>query len=317
VTTKENDTDPSTPSARRPSDPRALRPIEARAERPTEPRAPGPVAEPLGPTLRSAGSAAPLRVSTDPGMGPAPQPREAPLRPMGIVVPAAVPPGKKDSVEVLLDGMTTPQPPRTKTMPQTDGEASASYHARHDVRAARTSPDDEPKVIVERPGQPPTPLELAATVPELGAERERPANTAERGVREKLAAAARLPTAELPPRLGPKIALAGAAGMLVVLFLFVALAALRANRPSEEQAPSALTAPAEPPAAALSARAPAASAPAATGEAVSLLAAAPVASTAVVKSSPRPAGKARAAPAASTQAPSAAPDLSELKTIFH
>jgi hypothetical protein len=304
VTTKENDTDPSTPSARRPMDS-------------TESRAPSPVAEPLGPTLRSAGSAVPLRVSTDPGMGPAPQPREAPLRPMGIVVPAAVPPGKKDSVEVLLDGMTTPQPPRTKTMPQTDGEASAAYHARHDVRAARTSPDDEPKVIVERPVGPPSPLELAPTVPDLTAEDERPETTAERGVREKQVAAARLPTAELPARLGPRVALAGAAGMLVVLFLFVALAALRANRSAEEKAPSAAMAPAEPPAPALTVRASASSAPPATGEAVSLLASAPVASTPVAKAPPHAGGKGKAPAPAATHAPSAIPDLSELKTTFH
>jgi hypothetical protein len=237
---------------------------------------------------------------------------------MGIVVPAAaVHPGKKDSVEVLLDGMTTPQPPRTKTMPQTDGEASASYHARHDVRAARTSPDDEPKVIVDRPGQPPTALELAATVPALAAERERPENTAQRNVREKRAAAARLPTAELPPRLGPRIALAGAAGMLVVLFLFVALAALRANRPAEEPAPSALTAPPEPPAATLTARAPAPPAPTAAGEAVSSSTAAPVASTPAAKAPPHTGGKGRAAAPAATHAASAVPDLSELKTSFH
>jgi hypothetical protein len=235
---------------------------------------------------------------------------------MGIVVPAAVPPGKKDSVEVLLEGMTTPQPPRTKTMPQTDGEASASYHARHNVRAARTSPDDEPKVIVDPPGQAP-PLELAATVPDLGAERERLENTAERGAREKREVAARLPTAELPPRLGPRVALAGAAGMLVVLFLFVSLAALRANRPVEEPSPSALTAPVEPTAATVSARAAASPAPAATGEPVSLLASAPGASAPVVKAPPHPGAKGKAAAPASTRAPSAGPDLSELKTSFH
>jgi hypothetical protein len=242
---------------------------------------------------------------------------------MGIVVPAAVPDGKKDSVEVLLQGMTTPQPPRTKTMPQTDGEASASYHARHHVRAARTSPDDEPKVIVERSGQPPTPLELAPTVPDISAERERPESTTERRVRERRAAEARLPTAELPPRLGPRIALAGAAGMLVVLFLFVALAALRASRPAEEKAPSAATTVlVEPAAAVLSAGAPASSVPVARGatEGAPLSGTAPVESAAstasnqLAKAPARSRGKGKPAAAATA---SAAPDLSELKTTFH
>jgi hypothetical protein len=252
---------------------------------------------------------------------------------MGIVVPAAVPLGKKDSVEVLLEGMTTPQPPRTKTMPQTDGEASASYHARHDVRAARTSPDDEASVIVERSpaslsmpqasSQARTPLELAATVPAPGVDR---VDAAQRVARDKRAADARLPTAELPARLGPRIALACAAGMLVVLFLFVALAAIRAGRPAEERAPSATAAPAEPSAAVLTASAAPSSAPVSGGAgappanvnvtSAPLSSAASIAPTQVAKAAPRPRDKANTA-AAGSPAASSVPDLSELKTSFH
>jgi hypothetical protein len=238
---------------------------------------------------------------------------------MGIVVPAAVPQAKKDSVEVLLEGMTTPQPPRTKTMPQTDGEASAAYHARHDVRAARTSPDDEPKVIVERAPaslampaastRPPTPLELAPTVPELAVDR---LESGERRALDKRAADARLPTAELPPRLGPRIALASAAGMLVVLFLFVALAALRANRPVEERGPSAATVLAEP-----SAAAPVASASAVPAPPPVAAVAIPSNSTTQVATAPPRSRVREKAAAAAASAVSSVPDLSELKTTFH
>ena len=139
MTSKDQDTDPSTPGAMR-----GLAPTD-------------PTPTPIG---------ASAHVSTDPGVGPPSVPSMAvtmpmhrPVRtpPMGIVVPASSPvKPRKDSVELLLDGMQGPQPERPKTMPQTDGQSSASYHAEHMVRPARTSPDEEPKVVVERPLQAPT-----------------------------------------------------------------------------------------------------------------------------------------------------------------
>jgi len=69
-------------------------------------------------------------------------------------VSATAPAGpKKDSVELLLDGMPTVQPQPPRTTPQTAGQSSAAYHAEHAVRPAHTSPDDVPKVVVERPHQ--------------------------------------------------------------------------------------------------------------------------------------------------------------------
>jgi hypothetical protein len=130
---------------------------------------------------------------------------------MGIVVPAATPADvNKDSVELLLDGITGPQPERTRTKPQTDGEASAAYHARHDVRAARTSPDDEPKVVIERVAQPPTIRIDRSTI---------------RQVEEAISRAALEPTAVVPPQTGPRVVVAVLAGLVVVLVLFVALRA--------------------------------------------------------------------------------------------
>jgi hypothetical protein len=128
---------------------------------------------------------------------------------MGIVVPAAAPQDlKKDSVELLLDGITGPQPERMRTKPQTDGEASAAYHARHDVRAARTSPDEEPKVVIERITQPPTIRIDRSKLPLFD---------------EASARAALEPTAVVPPKMGPRIVLAVVAGLLVVFVLLVAV----------------------------------------------------------------------------------------------
>jgi hypothetical protein len=198
MTPKEYDTDPSTPAARRVTD-------EHDEPPPAEPR-PTPVRS--SPPLQAA------RTSTDPGVAPPAAPRGPSERPMGIVVPAAARDGKKDSVELLLDGMmTTPQPERTKVKPQTDGEASASYHARHDVRAARTSPDDVPSVIVERAVLPPTLHKIRIDGGEEPPLRSAPARPAP------------APTANLPPRLGPRVVMAVVAGALVVLILVIGLRA--------------------------------------------------------------------------------------------
>ena len=186
---KQQDTDPSTPAAL--------------ALSPTDPT-PSPGA---------------AKVSTDPGIGPASQPAVAvtmpmPVRrtpPMGIVVPASssVKP-RKDSVELLLDGMQGPQPERPKTTPRTDGQASAAYHAEHVVRPARTSPDEEPKVVVERPPQAPT----------TRIDRARVQAVIEQADAQRRAMEA---TAVLPQPIAPRVIVAVVAGLVVVLGLFVVL----------------------------------------------------------------------------------------------
>src|ERR1700722_13562066 len=148
--TDKEDTDPSSPSALR------------------------PLSQPAG--AASAAHALPdppaAQPTTDPGLGPASAPAPASARrPMAVTVPApsvrprspdaitppeltpiaapvtATPPPTKDSVELLLEGMAGPRPDRRKTTPQSDGEASAAYHAEHRVRRARTSEPAGPKVV--------------------------------------------------------------------------------------------------------------------------------------------------------------------------
>jgi hypothetical protein len=189
---KLEDTDPSSPEA-------------IRGQASTEPAAP-----PGAP-----------QVSTDPGIGPPSRPPipatfmqtqrmlPVPARPLNIVVPAssAVQP-KKDSVELLLDGMAGPQLDRPKTTPQSDGQAAASYHAQHGVRPAHTSPDLEPKVVVERPALPKTMKVDRAVVQQAieMADARRRAQDA---------------TVVAPQRVAPRVIVAIVAGLVVVLGLFV------------------------------------------------------------------------------------------------
>ena len=206
----EQDTDPSTPTAL--------------AMAPTDP-SPRPGA---------------AKVSTDPGLGPASQPAVQvtvrmpsahPTPPMGIIVPSTVPSKtKKDSVELLLEGMQANAPERPKTMPQTDGQSSAAYHAEHLVRPARTSPDDEPKVVVERGAQAVTTKVDRATVQSVleQAEARRRANEA---------------TAFLPQPVVPRVVVAIVAAVTVVLGLFVVLK-LALGRHGEETTPAQAAMPA-------------------------------------------------------------------------
>jgi hypothetical protein len=233
------------------------------------------------------------RISTDPGVGPPSEIRVPTPRPMGIVVPVAAPFAKKDSVEILLDGITGPQPERTKTTPQTDGQASAAYHARHDVRPARTSPDAEPKVVIERAQHAPT-LRID---------------------RAKLHAAGSLdPTAVVPAQVGPRIVAAVVGGLVVVLLLFVATRLTFPQAPSPSASPSPAPLASEIPAvpSARASQAPPAAESAAPSNNVAEKPAVPapplVSATAVTP--PRP--RARPTPPASSS-----PDWGELKTTFH
>lgn len=132
----DQDTDPSSPDA-----------IRQTPEPPSRAGGSGAGGPPRPQSLRAA--------TTDPGVGP-----PSPIgRASGVVVPpsnrrpfAVSEPTEgrvKDSVELLLEGMAGPRPDRTKTMPQTGGEAAAAYHAEHAVHAGRTAREEDRKVLVD------------------------------------------------------------------------------------------------------------------------------------------------------------------------
>jgi hypothetical protein len=135
--------------------------------------------------------------------------RVAPGRPASAALSSVLPLAKnsKDSVELLLDGMTGPRPDRRKTTPQSDGEASASYHARHGVHPSHALGEPGPKVVVERAAEPSSPLATADTVPT-----------------PPPPAASAAETTVVPPRaLGRRIAMAVLAALLIVLAAFIAM----------------------------------------------------------------------------------------------
>jgi hypothetical protein len=187
--------------------------------------------------------------TTDPGLGPRPASDPPPplsgARPHAVVVPppsdrrpnstAITPPEfvplgrsfgalrshgaspsspslSKDSVELLLEGMAGPRPDRRKTTPQSDGEASAAYHAEHGLRPARPSSEPGPKVVVERP--------VPASRPRAGTTspgRAGRAGAALPGSREAL-------STFVPGRvLRRRVAMAILAGVLIVLLSFMGL----------------------------------------------------------------------------------------------
>jgi hypothetical protein len=112
----------------------------------------------------------------------------------------------KDSVELLLEGMAGPRPERRKTTPQSDGEASASYHAEHGVRRAGASEPPGPKVLVDRP--------VAGMV--LREKRPSP-GPSKHGGRDAI-------STFVPARvIRRRAAMALVAGMLIVLLSFMAL----------------------------------------------------------------------------------------------
>jgi len=316
MTTEKEDTDPSTPSSRRPNGARkayGLREAGAREPLPEDPNQP----------------------TTDPGLGPgpsrAPTPQPSPVssRSRGVVVPApsslgpnavtpaagtrAVPVGpassvlssvfarakdSKDSVELLLDGMAGPRPERRKTTPQSDGEASASYHARHGVHAAHASQQPGPKVVVG-----PAPSPEADTVPTPP---PKASNVAD--------------TTFVPGRaLARRIALALLAGLLMVLASFVVMD-LVAPRPHPGARAASTPWPAEPSVVeALPTASAAGLAPATAPEP------APVVSTTSAAPAPVPSEVEVAKPAVSAEAagtkrrrrgPETNDDLGEFKTSF-
>jgi len=298
ATKEEQSTDPSTPSA-------------MRALAPTDPTPTPPPAS--------------AYTSTQPGVGPesrAETPSTPPGQrtpPMGLVVPAASRvKAKKNSVELLLEGMQGPQPERPKTTPQTDGQASASYHAEHGVRPARTSPDDEPKVVVER----------ALLVPTARINRV----TVQRAVgqADALRQAAEASPAAVPQQMGPRVIAAIVAGVSVVAGLFLLLRLTMeghdAPRPpigSSSAIPVAMAAPTEPATATAQAPPlmplPPAAMPAPRPAIVEeprtpVPRATPTPGSAVPRGTASPPG---ARPRNPRPAVSSGPDLGEFKTTFH
>jgi hypothetical protein len=221
----DQDTDPSTPSALASAptdpahDPQAQGVPGAKAS--TDPGL-GPPSQPnLNVTMKMVPPGAPPA----PAPSPPPQPAQQRAYPaLGIVVPASAQVGpKKDSVELLLDGMVGPQPERPKTMPATDGQASASYHAEHLVRAARTSPDEEPKVVVDRPAQAPT----------TRIDRARVQSVIDQADALRRAEEA---TIVLPQPMAPRLVVAIVAGITVVLGIFLVFRIASRDAPRDDRA---------------------------------------------------------------------------------
>jgi len=259
MTTEKEDTDPSTPSSLRPNGARAgygLREIGAREPSPEDPNR--PTTDPgLGPLPASAPTPRPPPVSSrsrgvvvppPTGLGPnavtpASGTRVAPLAPASAALSSVLarPKDSKDSVELLLDGMGGPRPERRKTTPQSDGEASASYHVQHGLHRAHALGEPGPKVVVERASEPPVsePDTLPTPPPPLASQ-------------------ASATTVVPVPHLGRRIAMAVLAALLIVLAAFVGMDLLssrtnatahatRPQRPPEPPVASAVSPPSAPP----------------------------------------------------------------------
>jgi hypothetical protein len=208
---------------------------------------------------------------------------------------------KKDSVELLLEGIAGPRPGRARTTPQTGGEASAVYHAEHDVHPGQAPFEVQSKVLVERPA---TPRAIPVPAIERRAASLRPALHSTD------------PTVVTRDDLRRRLVIAFVAGLLVVLGLFVVLRLTSGHAP-DETVPAAVPGPH------------AIATPSAT-----VSASPPVVASAAPNSEVEaPAPPAEAAPAAPSAAPSAKParhrrhsagnpapassaDLGEFKTKF-
>jgi hypothetical protein len=213
----------------------------------------------------------------------------------------------KDSVEILLDGMTDQRLDRTRTTPQSDGQASAAYHAEHTPHASGKAPsDDVPKVLLDRPL---TPTGVSA--------RRSPAPT-----RTYSSDA----TVFVPPqRMGLRLALAVVLGLLVAGSVFLVLemtakrevpaaatpVAVETTRP----VPASASAPAPAPASA-SASAPASAPAPASGSAPASAAAASSSSARGHAVAPATTAVTPAAKRRTKATPSTSGDVGEFRTNF-
>jgi hypothetical protein len=245
---------------------------------------------------------APVAVRTTPSAPPLP-PRAATPAAVSAVTPAGP---KKDSVELLLEGMPTVQPQQPRTTPQSAGQSSAAYHAEHSVRPAHTSPDDVPKVVVERAPQHQTVrldrVRLQAVIEQAQAER---------------AARQAPPDPSMPMSL--RIAIAVVAGLAVVLgiFLYVRsqpVVATTAPPPPASTSHPVIPLPAAP--VAVTATTPTVEPVATTSEpspsATDTVSIAPSAPPISTGAAPRPRPRPAAPPS-----PGGTTDLGEFKTTFH
>jgi hypothetical protein len=234
MTTEKEDTDPSTPASLRPGSVRrgyGLREAAAREPQPEDPNR--PTTDPgLGPAARGSRSSETPPPSgrrgvvvppPSSGLGPNAVTPAAPRAPASEALSSAIPRAKesKDSVELLLDGMSGPRPERRKTTPQSDGEASASYHARHGVHAAHAPNEPGPKVVVDRTPSPPASEPDTVPTPPP-------------------AAVGAMDTTFVPARnQARRIALAILAALLIVLGVFVAMDLAAPKTRASAPAPSA------------------------------------------------------------------------------
>jgi hypothetical protein len=234
MTTRDHDTDPSTPGAKRVSEPfAAARPVgpddRSSSPDPSEASGGGVSAVPGAarskpdpdPSVLSGNgqslldeSRARSRPKTDPGIAPPSAPLPASRQPMGIIVPP-VAPKAYDSIDVLLDGITRDQPERPRTTSQTDGQPVATYHAEHLIRAARASPNEEPKVVIDRP-----PLGQTIRVGRSGVS---PDDAEKKEWTET--------TAIGPQVLAGRVLIAMVAGVVVVVVIFLALERISSEKP--------------------------------------------------------------------------------------
>ncbi len=259
MATKDNDTDPSTPRARRTLslhsaaggsvDPSSTQrqgmaaegaPATEQAGAPgaSKPEAmSGPEEGASGLVTSARKSSAPSAADdrpneTDPGVGPPAPMRKLPPQSIGVVVPSpgstarTFPPpigSKKDSIELLLAGLADSRPDRTRTAPQTDGEAAVVYHAEHAVRAGSSPPVQPSRVLVERP---PTPraIPLAAH-----AQRARARSTS---AAESTTAVTEKGRFDAP--LVRRTMMALVAGLFVVIVIFATLRSVTFHRDAED-----------------------------------------------------------------------------------
>ncbi|MGA3123273.1 MAG: hypothetical protein ABSF69_21075 [Polyangiaceae bacterium] len=169
---------------------------------------------------------------TDPGVGPPAPVRKLPPQSIGVVVPSPGSPArtfpppiasKKDSIELLLAGLADTRPDRTRTAPQTDGEAAVVYHAEHAVRVGSSPSVQPPRVLVERP---PTPRAIP-----LAAHAQR--------TRARLMSAAESTTAvteksRVDAPLVRRTMIALVAGLFVVIVIFGTLRSVTFHRDAED-----------------------------------------------------------------------------------
>ncbi len=299
---KDNDTDPSTPSARRASE--------------------APPALIKGPNHNVAPDPAAPRPGTDPGVGDPPsQPGVAPKRSLGVVVPAPgilltpLPPAaatpdppagtpKKDSVELLLEGMGEQRLDRPKTTPQSDGEASATYHTEHTVHPSEHPPPEDPaKVLLDRP------LTPTAIQP------RRSLRAPPSGSNNREAAA----TILTPSPVGRRVLVAAMAGIMVVVAFFLVLELAIRRMPMAAAPFTQPIPPATPPAPPVAVESPAAPIPNPHAETIASTAPPSSATARARASTPLvQVPKRHAKPAISASASTALPsgDLGEFRTSF-